>query len=97
MAIVIELPRKLFFGIDKKFKTAGFAMFPFIFISDKDDEELLYHEKVHIRQQLRGLIVFFLIKYLYYLVKYGYWDNPYEVEARREAANHMQRKNRYRR
>jgi hypothetical protein len=30
----------------------------------------------------RGWIIGFAVMYLYYLVKYGYWDNPYEVDAR---------------
>ena len=88
MAIVLQVPKMPWV----KSKTAGFALFPFIFITDKNDEELLYHERVHIKQQLRGLIVFFAIKYLYYLIRYGYWNNPYEVEARKEAAEYMQRR-----
>jgi len=49
---------------------------------DKSDLALLEHEKVHIKQQLRGWLIGFYIKYLYYNWKYGYWNNPYEVEAR---------------
>ena len=95
MAIVIEFPRKWVFW-DKKSVTVGLAVFPFIFISDKRDEELLKHEKVHIRQQVQGLIIVFVIRYVYYLLRYGYWDNPFEVEARKEAADYMKRKQLYR-
>ena len=61
----------------------GFAFYPFIFMTTPEDTELLRHEMVHIEQQKRGWLIGFYIKYLYYNWKYGYWDNPYEVEARR--------------
>ena len=39
------------------------------------------HELVHLRQIQRGGAVFFTCRYLWWLVRYGYWRNPYEVEA----------------
>ena len=65
----------------------GLALWPFIFMVDKSDLVLLEHEKVHIKQQLRGWLIGYAIKYLYYNWKYGYRDNPYEVEAREIASN----------
>jgi hypothetical protein len=65
--------------------TRGFAFWPFIFVVDTADKVLLQHEMVHIRQQLDGWLIGFYIKYLYYQWKYGYWNNPYEVEARKIA------------
>jgi len=41
------------------------AFWPFIFMKDPTDLELVRHEKVHLKQQLRGLLVFFYLKYLY--------------------------------
>ena len=61
----------------------GLAIWPFIFMVNPDDEALLRHEMVHIKQQLDGWLIGFYVKYLYYQWKYGYWNNPYEVEARR--------------
>ena len=61
----------------------GLALWPFIFVTDKNNKGLIAHEKVHHQQQLRGWLIGFCIKYLYYNWKYGYWDNPYEVEARK--------------
>lgn len=46
------------------------------------DSELVKHELVHIEQIKREGKIKFLFKYLYYNIRYGYWDNPYEVEAR---------------
>ena len=46
------------------------------------DKPLIRHELKHIEQiEAEGRLKFG-IKYLYYTIKYGYWNNPYEVEAR---------------
>ena len=60
----------------------GFAFYPFIFVLDKKDKKLIAHEMVHIKQQLRGWLIGFYIKYIYYQIRYGYENNPYEIEAR---------------
>lgn len=56
----------------------------------KDSHNLKYvieHEKVHYRQwNTEGSYLKWLIKYIKYLVQYGYEDNPYEVEARTMAS-----------
>jgi hypothetical protein len=47
-----------------------------------DDEKLIRHEKKHIEQiQEQGRLKF-AVKYTYYTMRYGYRDNPYEIEAR---------------
>ena len=46
------------------------------------DEPLIRHEMAHIDQINREGRLKFAIKYLYFTIRYGYWDNPYEVEAR---------------
>ena len=40
------------------------------------------HEDVHKKQWASEGRLRFLFKYLYYSVRYGYKNNPYEVEAR---------------
>lgn len=45
-------------------------------------EPLLRHERKHLEQIERDGKLKFSVKYLYWLFKYGYWENPYEVEAR---------------
>lgn len=42
------------------------------------------HEEHHKVQWKRDGIKF-LFKYIYYSIRYGYWNNPYEVEAREVA------------
>lgn len=46
------------------------------------DERLLRHERCHLEQIERDGRLLFLIKYLWRLARYGYRNNPYEVEAR---------------
>lgn len=44
------------------------------------------HEDEHKKQWARDGKVKFLAKYLYYQAKYGYANNPYEIEAMKAAA-----------
>jgi len=44
---------------------------------------LLAHEGCHTAQYLRCGFFGFLFRYLWYSIKYGYNDNPLEVEARK--------------
>lgn len=44
-------------------------------------EGLLRHELVHIEQIERDGAWTFTARYLWWLVRYGYWENPYEIEA----------------
>jgi hypothetical protein len=43
---------------------------------------LVRHEQAHWQQAQRMGVVRWAITYLFYNVRYGYWDNPLEVEAR---------------
>lgn len=52
----------------------------------EDNRALLYHELKHAEQIERDGRLVFAVKYLWWLARYGYWNNPYEVEAR--AAEH---------
>lgn len=47
--------------------------------------DLIAHERCHINQMNRDGKFTFMVKYCYYLLRYGYKDNPYEVEARNVA------------
>ncbi|WP_259112117.1 hypothetical protein [Chryseobacterium sp. JUb7] len=57
----------------KKLKINGIALFPFIFIrkpEDKENKILVNHEKIHLRQQVEMLVIFF---YIFYIIEYYYW------------------------
>jgi hypothetical protein len=43
---------------------------------------LLRHERKHLEQMQRDGKLMYMIKYSYWMVRYGYLDNPYEIEAR---------------
>ena len=46
------------------------------------DERLLRHERKHLKQIERDGRILFSVKYLWWLCRYGYYMNPYEIEAR---------------
>lgn len=49
----------------------GLTLYPFIFVSSKEmkeNEELINHERIHLRQQLELLIVPF---YIWYILEFG--------------------------
>lgn len=48
----------------------------------QDCDWLLRHERKHLEQMDRDGWVMFHLKYIWYTLRDGYWDNPYEVEAR---------------
>ena len=57
----------------KNTKINGITLFPFIFIKKKEflqDQILIQHEKIHLRQQIELLVIFF---YLWYILEYFYW------------------------
>lgn len=55
----------------------------------EDAEWLLRHERMHLEQMERDGWAGFHLKYLWYTLQYGYWDNPYEVEARAQEAKYV--------
>lgn len=51
------------------------------------DQKLLAHEKYHLHQMARDGKIVFMLRYTWWLVRYGYWNNPYEIEARKNENN----------
>lgn len=51
------------------------------------NEQLLRHELKHLEQIERDGRILFSVKYLWWLARYGYWLNPYEIEARAAESN----------
>lgn len=52
-----------------------------------NDSGLILHESIHIEQMQREGAIAFTVKYLWYSLKYGYWNNPYEIEARSKSGH----------
>ena len=47
-----------------------------------DSNSLIKHEQCHAMQMQRDGKLWMITKYTYYLIKHGYRNNPYEIEAR---------------
>lgn len=65
--------------------TKGVTIWPFIFIWPKQYSKqitLLRHEKKHLEQWKRYLVIGFPPIYIYYHLRVGYKNNPLEIEAR---------------
>ncbi len=62
----------------------AWVLYPFMFFRAAREnvaDVLFRHELEHIYQVRRDGWWVFYVKYLYYLARYGYLDNPYELEA----------------
>lgn len=59
----------------------GITLYPFIIVTKDVTQETINHERIHIQQQIELGVVLFYILYLIWTIKYGYWNNPFEVEA----------------
>jgi hypothetical protein len=47
----------------------------------EDNAEIRSHELIHIEQMERDGPIWFCIRYVWWNIRRGYWDNPYEIEA----------------
>lgn len=75
------------------------TLFPFIFLKARylqQNETLIYHEKIHFRQQIELLIIpfylFYMLEFLLKLFRYKNWKKAYrnisfEKEAYKNEAN----------
>lgn len=83
----IRIMEKVFFI---KFKVRGIAIFPFIFIRNRDLKNnlvLINHEKIHIRQQLEMLFIGFILWYYIAMFRKGYRNISFEREAYENESN----------
>jgi hypothetical protein len=71
------------------FKVDGFAFFPFVFIRGGVDPQIINHEKIHLRQQLETLVIFFYLIYgVHYLllrIKYDHYNAYRNIIFEKEA------------
>lgn len=66
----------------------GMVVFPWVLFRDRPEDVLdstIRHEMFHVHQILRDGWWKFHINYLGFQLRYGYWNNPYEIEARKFA------------
>jgi hypothetical protein len=77
-------------------KPAGMALFPFVLVKSKvllNDQVLIRHEEIHLRQQLELLVIpfylLYLLNYLYNLAIYRVHERAYlQIIFEREAYRH---------
>lgn len=50
--------------------------------SDKADQRLMRHEAKHLEQIRRDGPLGFSVRNVWWTLRHGYWNNPYEREAR---------------
>lgn len=85
--------RKPFFLVIKSLPYSGMAIFPFVLMREKslrENPSFVYHERIHLVQQLEtGILLFYIIYLLHYLfniVKYREHNKAYrEIVFEREA------------
>lgn len=67
----------------------GAMWFPFVVVSRKSNyiDATIRHESIHFRQCLELWAIGFYVLYLWYLIRYGYKNNPFELEAYDNAFN----------
>lgn len=53
----------------------------------ENDDLIIRHESKHIEQMDRDGTITFAFRYLAQLIRFGYWNAPYEIEARLAEAN----------
>ncbi len=74
----------------------GITIYPFIFLREsclKEDETLVNHEKIHLRQQIEFLIlpfyIWYVLEFLYRLLQYKDRNKAYKnISFEREAYRH---------
>lgn len=67
-------------------KYLGKVIYPFMFFRDSKEQitdRLFRHELQHVYQIRKKGVLCFYISYLWYNIRYGYKNNPYELEAER--------------
>ena len=51
------------------------------------DSSWLCHEIQHVMQWRKEGTILFFLKYIWYSLRYGYYNNPFEIEARHAEQN----------
>ena len=64
---------------------AGRVLYPFVLFAESKEyvsDKLFRHELFHVNQIRRHGFIIYHLKYLMFLIRYGYKNNPFEIEAR---------------
>ena len=73
----------IIFPFIRKFNISGITLFPFIFLASteiKQNNQIVQHEKIHLRQELEMFVVlFYLIYFTEFLVGYIKYNDRYKA------------------
>lgn len=73
----------IIFPFIRKFNISGITLFPFIFLASteiKQNNQIVQHEKIHLRQELELFVVlFYLIYFTEFLVGYVRYNDRYKA------------------
>lgn len=87
----LNFPRLILLKNIKLPKISGIALWPFVLVRSKTPGKvILNHERIHLRQQIELLVVFFylwyLIEWTYHYFRFGnWWAAYYAISFEREA------------
>jgi len=85
--ILVKLPNWCWY---KKYRGFG-GIYPFVFyksLKQPVQQGVIIHELEHLKQ-FRKQPFTFHFRYIYYLIKFGYKKNPYEISARKIQSNFL--------
>tara|TARA_Y100001970_G_C13740682_1_gene606034 strand:+ start:160 stop:447 length:288 start_codon:yes stop_codon:yes gene_type:complete len=79
------MPKFISFFLPKRFSaiTISKNMALYRSLSDLKNIKLKIHEEVHMDQFDKHGWFKFVLLYVYYSCRHGYWNNPFEIEARK--------------
>jgi hypothetical protein len=86
MRAVPVKPAGIFWGSLLRFFDFGGIAMPwsiYVLPGRINDERLIRHERRHIEQMAEDGVVTWFVCAAWYLFVYGYWNSPYEIDARK--------------
>ena len=81
----IRYPRGPIYWYMRAFNLIGLAApwrLIYIMPGHETDQATFKHEQAHLHQMDRDGTLTFIIQYPFQILRYGYWNAPYEIEAR---------------
>lgn len=89
----ILMPKWLVIFFPKKFAAITISKNTALYRNSQslDRTDLRVHEEVHMDQYKKYTWIGFVVLYTYYSIKYGYWNNPLEIEAREKTQETLDR------
>lgn len=84
----VLMPKLLTYVFPKKFNAITISKKTALYRNKEtlQNKKVNIHEEIHMEQYERYTWFGFIIMYAFYSIRYGYWNNPLEIEAREKTA-----------